>query len=351
MARVELRNLTLTLKDGLAGSAVANKKTSEIQTITITDVTGGTFTVEYDSEVTGNLPWNLTPAQMQSALEGLVSIGEGNISVTGVAGASHVCEFIGDLAETSLDLMVIDDALVTGAGGEEVTIAETVDGGDGTAPLEDDTTLSITTVSLNTDDTDLVPVGARFLIAGETDATQVHVVTARTPAATSPTTQITFSPALGAGTYATSAAITFQSQEIEIKVGDGDLKYSEADAYMYDLDRGELDTVRRGDEQPMEISLSFTFDTVKSGTGETITPIEALKGTGNASEWVTSSADACEPYAVDLIVEDVRPCGATNNRTYLFPDFRCEKRDYDFKGASIAVTGKCNAIEPTITVG
>ncbi len=220
-----------------------------------------------------------------------------------------------------------------------------------TPPVESDTTFAIDTIVLNTLDTDLVPVGARFTIAGETAAGTVHTVTARTPPDTSPTTDITFTPALGPGTYTDGAVVTFQSQQVEITIGEGDLKYTEADQYKYDLDRGELDTVRRGDDVPMEVTTNFTFDQVKSGTGETITPIEALKGVGAASEWVTSSADLCEPYAVDVVVEDVRPCGGAQSATYIFPDFRSEKRDYDIKNASIAVSGKCNALEPIITRG
>lgn len=220
-----------------------------------------------------------------------------------------------------------------------------------TPPVATDTSFAIDTIVLNTADTDLVPIGARFTVAGETASTTVHTVTARTPSDTSPTTEITFTPALGAGTYADGGIVTFQPQQIEIKIGEGDLKYTEADQYKYDLDRGELDTVRRGDDVPMEVTTNFTFDQVKSGTDEPITPIEAIKGTGAASEWVTSSADPCEPYAVDLVVEDVRPCGSAQSATYTFPDFRSEKRDYDIKNANIAVSGKCNVIEPIITRG
>ena len=219
-----------------------------------------------------------------------------------------------------------------------------------TPPVATDTSFAIDTIVLNTADADLVPIGARFTVAGETAST-VHTVTARTPTSTSPTTEITFTPALGAGTYADGGVVTFQPQQIEIKIGEGDLKYTEADQYKYDLDRGELDTVRRGDDVPMDVTTNFTFDQVKSGTGETITPIEALKGTGAASEWVSSSADPCEPYAVDVVVEDVRPCGSAASATYTFPDFRSEKRDYDIKNANIAVSGKCNALEPIITRG
>ena len=220
-----------------------------------------------------------------------------------------------------------------------------------TAPVKDDDSLTIDTVTLNTRVEHLVPIGARFTVAGETDAAAVHIVLTRTPDdKVGPTTAITFSPALGEGTYEKTAALTFAPQQIEVKIGDGDLKYTEANQYHYDLDRGKLDTVREGDDVPMELAMNFTFDQVKSGTSEVITPIEAIKGIGPASEWVSTSSDPCEPYSVDVVVDNVRPCGAAKSRTYTFPDFRAEKRDYDFKSANIAVNGKCNATEPIIEV-
>jgi len=220
-----------------------------------------------------------------------------------------------------------------------------------TPPAATDTTLTIDTIVLNTADTSLVPIGARFRIAGETDATMVHIVTARTPADTGPTTEITFTPALGPGTYADGGVLTFQSQQIDVKIGDGEIKYTEANEYKYDKDRGHLDTVREGDDVPMDVSLNCVFEHVKTGTGEAITPIDAIKGINSASEWVTSSSDPCEPYAVDIEVEHVPPCGTADKEMILFPDFRSEKRDYDFKNAAIAVSGKCNATEPIVTRG
>jgi hypothetical protein len=215
-----------------------------------------------------------------------------------------------------------------------------------------DTTLTIDTIVLNTAKTDLVPIGARFTITGETDATAVHVVTARTPSdPTMTTTDITFSPALGAGTYADSGVITFQSQEIEVKIGQGNLTYSEHRNIEYRLNRGKLDSAREGDEVPMDVTLDADFEHVISGTGEDITPPEALKGNGAAAEWVSSATDKCEPYAVDIEAENALSCGSTQPETFLFPDFRWEQGDFDFQKATISFKGKSNAKEPVITRG
>ena len=217
------------------------------------------------------------------------------------------------------------------------------------APTVSETTLTLDTVSVNTINPNAVPVGTRFTVAGETVPT-VHVVTARTPALTGPTTAITFPPALGAGTYAAGAAVTFAPQELSVKIGDGDLKYSEASQYHYDLDRGLLDSVRDGDEVPLDVSLNFTWTATISGTSESITPMEAIKQNGAASEWVSTGGD-CEPYAVDLVVVHTPICGSSQPETYVFPQFRSEKRGPDFKSAAISIDGKCNATEPTITRG
>lgn len=216
-------------------------------------------------------------------------------------------------------------------------------------PAQTDTDMDIDTVVLNTAVTDKVPVGARFTVQGETDSDLVHVVTERTPASAGPTTNIVFSPALGAGSYAHENVITFLPQQIEVKIGDGNLTYTEHRTYDYMLDRGNLDTVREGNEVPLDVKLECTYEHITTGTSEIVTPMDAIKGAGGAAEWVSSSVDKCEPYAVDLEVEHQQPCGSVQNELTLFPDFRPETKEVNFKDANISLTGKCNVIEPTVT--
>jgi hypothetical protein len=160
-----------------------------------------------------------------------------------------------------------------------------------------------------------------------------------------------FTPALGAGTYLNNGVITFHPQELTIKIGDGDLKYTENDDFKYDLDRGNLDTVRQGDEKPMDVSLSFVYEHITTGTGETIAPMDALKRRGGAAEWVSSASDLCEPYAVDLFVVHTPPCGTADTETTQFPDFRSDKREPSLKDSLIQITGRCNAVEPIVSRG
>ena len=207
-------------------------------------------------------------------------------------------------------------------------------------------TLPLSTVVLNSSVTDQVPVGARLTIDGNTT---VHTVTARTPG-TGTTTSVTISPAVPNGEDAlAAAAVVFLPQQIEIKIGDGNLTYSEANEYEYELDRGALDSVREGDEQPMEVNIDFVYEFITTGTSESVTPMDALKRKGGAAEWVSASADLCEPYCIDIEVEHVPPCGTSQKEITLFPEFRSESREVDLGEASISVSGRCNATEPTVT--
>lgn len=216
-----------------------------------------------------------------------------------------------------------------------------------TPPVATDTDLDIGTIVLNTVDTDKVPLGARFTVAGET-VPQIHTVTSRTPTATGPTTNIVFTPALGAGTYVDEGVVTFLPQQLEIKVGDGNITYTEHKEHEYLLDRGNLDTVREGKEVPLDVKLECVYEHITQGTSEPISPMDALKGEGGAAEWVSASADLCEPYAIDLIVLHTPPCGTSENERTTFPDFRADTKEVDFQKATISVTGKCNVTEPTV---
>lgn len=207
--------------------------------------------------------------------------------------------------------------------------------------------ITVDTLALNTAVATTIPIGARFTIAGETGL-PIHTVTARTGEA--PTTAITFAPALATGGVTDNAVITFLPQRLAIKIGDGNVTYTEAKEYTYELDRGRLDTVREGDDQPLAVNLQFMYEFVRTGTNLVITPSDALKGIGGAVDWVSASVDPCEPYAVDIIIEHVPACAgaAAQPETTTFPKFRHDSLAFDLSAASIAVQGRCNATEATV---
>ena len=76
------------------------------------------------------------------------------------------------------------------------------------------------------------------------------------------------------------AAITFLSQQLEVKIGEGNITYTEKSDYTYLLDRDNLDTVKEGKDVPLDVKWDSVYEFITTGTSEEITPMDALKGIG-----------------------------------------------------------------------
>lgn len=192
--------------------------------------------------------------------------------------------------------------------------------------------------------TGVVVVGDRFQFTGETDL-PVHVITAKTDTL-GVTTSFTFTPALTAA-VANNAPIIWLPHQLEIDIGEGNCTYDESRNMEYKLNRGNLDTVREGDQVPMDVKIDANWEFLRSVSGEDVTIEEALKGVGRASTWVTSSSDTCEPYAVNVIIDYIPPC-ADKREIITLPDYRYEKLSHDPKAGTIGTSGKCNATQATV---
>ena len=195
-----------------------------------------------------------------------------------------------------------------------------------------------------------VAVGARFTVAGETGL-PIHTVTAKLEAVTDITDNITFTPVIAVGGVADDAVITFTGIRLDFKIGEGNVTWSETTEYDTELERGDLETgtVSTGDDQAMTVTTAFTWESYTTGTSEATSPVDAIKGVGGASEWVTAGADACEPYAIKLIALHTPTCGSKQTEQFVFPEFRKTAVNPDFQAASISITGVCKAVEPTVT--
>lgn len=155
------------------------------------------------------------------------------------------------------------------------------------------------------------------------------------------------------------ATITIQdadgSNSIEIKIGEGNLVYTEKRNMEYLKDKGSLDTVREGDEEPMDVRFEFQWEYIigSTTTGDYPSVEDALKGIGAAQDWVSSSPDLCEPFAVDIkIVYDPTTGNANCTgavETIILPDFRYENLEHDLRAGQISCTGMCNATQATVT--
>jgi hypothetical protein len=136
--------------------------------------------------------------------------------------------------------------------------------------------------------------------------------------------------------------------ELEIKIGEGNLTYSEKKTMEYNLDRGLLDIVREGDQVPMDVSFDFVWEFLKADSLVVPTIEEFMKRSGPAAAFVSTTTDQCQPYSVDIIVEQDPPCGGEKREIITLPDFRYEELNHDTRAGTVAVTGKCNATQATI---
>jgi archaellum component FlaF (FlaF/FlaG flagellin family) len=369
MARIQLRDTTIYLQDGLAGTSqvdIGNScltvpavtrttegdvSTDEIQVIAqyIRAASGGTYTLTFDDGVaaecpltTGIIGFDDDAAAIQTIVDTAMttylssSYTPGDITVTdsgatGLDDGTVTLTFDGTVVDDKAWLAtIIDGAALTGA--------------TGSVGLN----VGVQTTVINADNTDLIPVGARFTVVGES-GTPVHTVTDRDNTSDDAATlRVAFTPVL-ASVVSESDVINFLPQRLQIAIGDGDLNWTEGREMIYDLDRDVLDTVRQGQDQPLEVDLAFTFEYVTTESGQAITPVDAIKRIGEATEWVSSSSDLCEPYSVDLYVLDCVPCGTDEDQDFLFPDFRYESLEYSIRDASIAVSGRCNVTDVVTT--
>ena len=136
--------------------------------------------------------------------------------------------------------------------------------------------------------------------------------------------------------------------ELTVKIGEGNITWTETQEREYTLDRGNLDTVRDGDDTPVDMSMDATWEWLRSKAGDPdVTIEEALKQVGAASAWVSSAADACEPYAVDLVITYRPTCTAveTHFEVITIPDFRWESIEHDTAAGTLAVTGRANVTQ------
>jgi hypothetical protein len=91
--------------------------TGDVQTLSITgNPTGGTFTLTFGSQTTGNIAFNATAAQVQAALEALSNIGPGNVACSGgpLPATSVTITFVGTLAFAAQPPIAAGPANLTG---------------------------------------------------------------------------------------------------------------------------------------------------------------------------------------------------------------------------------------------
>ena len=282
--------------------AVNAKQSVSLDNTVLGAPTGGTFTLQTANGTTAAIAFDASTVDLKAALVAIDdSLTASDWAVTGSPGA-WVVEFKATQGALPQPLLVGDGANLTGGGGVVKTVTV------------------LTTV-----------VGA--------------------PASSDTTTAITFSPPIGTATatFSVGDLLSILSQKLVIKIGEGNCTYTEKLEYKYDLERGNLDAVRQGNEVPVDMKFECVYEHITTGTGEPVCPMDALKGIGGASEWVTSGPDPCEPHAIEVTIMYVPPCSGQDIEYTVFPDFRVESREIDYSKAMINCNGKCNTTQAVVS--
>ena len=135
-----------------------------------------------------------------------------------------------------------------------------------------------------------------------------------------------------------------------VKIGEGNIQWSEKRNIEYTNNGGLIDEVRLGDDVPVDVSFEGVLDYVvgTSGGSNLLSIGDVLRGDGDAGDWVSSDSDACRPYAVDIeIVDTPNPTSCGDVETITLADFRYEDLSYNIGDGTFSVTGRCNITKAT----
>lgn len=97
---------------------------NERQQVTKGSHTGGTFTLEFVSQVSTAINYDETAASLQTKLEALSNIAPGDVAVTGVAGGPWTVDYAGVYANVNVPQLIMVSSLTGGSGQKVSTLVE-----------------------------------------------------------------------------------------------------------------------------------------------------------------------------------------------------------------------------------
>ena len=103
---------------------------NDVQTLTLSGATGGSFSLELEGERTPSIPFG-SLSSLQAYLEQLPAIGRGNVVVGGPEVGPYRIEFKGSLTDADLPQLTVDSSELTPSGTATATLATVTHGGGG----------------------------------------------------------------------------------------------------------------------------------------------------------------------------------------------------------------------------
>jgi len=139
LAREAVIGIDATLKDRLV-KVVSDKlddaliagrgsATNEVQKVTVNGTpTGGTFILTFRGATTGTIAYNASAATVQTALQGLSTIGSSNATVAGSTGGPYTVTFAAAFASLAVDEIIANGAALMGGTNMSVTVETVTEG-------------------------------------------------------------------------------------------------------------------------------------------------------------------------------------------------------------------------------
>jgi hypothetical protein len=276
---------------------VTASQNSTVITLDMSTPSSGTFAITVDGVTDATVAYDVADTVFEAALEALASVGAGNVSVVEATDV-YTITFQGDLVNTAV-VVTVDGANLTAADSEVFTVTQ--------------------------------------------DGTQ--------------TWEITFLPAIATGSVpADDAVITWYPRRFEFEPEGGDFEWNEGANPIVRKPRGVIAGLRQGEEQELTITTSFSFSwmgtetTTLEGATDDKTPYEILYKEGWASDWLPSShGSPCEPFTIDLVIEDRPQCGSEQAEVFVFPQFAFDEIGPSIASGIVSLSGLCVAKKPIIT--
>lgn len=147
---------------------------------------------------------------------------------------------------------------------------------------------------------------------------------------------------------------------VEVRVGEGNITWSEKRTIEYTLDRGKLEFVdetsggaaREGDDQPVDVSFDIMWDWYAGAED----PYHVLKGIPSDDLTTINSAhdaDPCAPHAVHIEIVYEPDCAEGNEEIvhYVLPYFRYEQLNWDVGSGQLSCSGTCQTKDIFVSKG
>ena len=136
---------------------------------------------------------------------------------------------------------------------------------------------------------------------------------------------------------------------ISVKLGEGNLTYTENRNIEYRLDRGKLDEVRVGDEAPMDVSLDAVWEFLKASSGQPASIEDFMKFRGAAATNKSTDTDPCGPKSIDIRIQNKPGCGTGTEKEWItIPDFNYDTIAHDLREGTLTFAGRANATDASI---